>query len=271
MSVIESKEATFLKHHLPCQSFVMPPPQQINGDGTVSISVSCQKCKDEAILTIPDHLHWDVLYDLAATAEVTITAEIERRLARILSRLVEPRTRSTARSSYTDAEILRLLSDNHSLTSEQAQVVASMLTTLPRDVVDRVVSHCYIVTNTPDKWAFMFSPSHAPHVKAAIFLSTDLWARPFEFIQKCLLHEIAHVELQHRPMLCRNFDSQWDRDVQEDEAEELVSRWLGGRHILFGGLKLSPHGQLNNKTSMADRTSFSTQRVEEGKSLLRCI
>jgi hypothetical protein len=217
---------TFLERHLACQS-ITTADCRFNDDGSASLPVTCGRCCCSAVLVVPSHLLRDVLDDLAATVQTTVEAELKRRLRRLLTRLVEPNEekRPAQAGNFTPSELVALLSDNHRLTPQQVNSVALSLAALPRDVVERVVRSCYIVTcssNDP-AWAFKFTPEQHPYITGIIFLNPDVFLRPLPFLQEVLAHEVAHILLRHHAAQ----GDTWQQQVQEAEADELMCRWLG--------------------------------------------
>ena len=101
-------------------------------------------------------------------------------------------------------------------------LLAKVLTTIPTDVVDRLFDECvFLMPERAERGCFI--PGRIITGKDIIMFPEDILEWPEQEQSQLILHEVAHFALGHRSPL---EDPDLDYDAQEDEANELVARWV---------------------------------------------
>ena len=131
----------------------------------------------------------------------------------------------STQSRYTPEEIHYMDAGMVTLgVSELRNLVANVLTCVPKEVVDRLFEECLILVPEPAEQG-CYIPKTLVGGKHIIMFPFDIFGWPQEQQTHVILHESAHFALGHRSPV---EDVVLDYDRQEEEAEALVERWMGG-------------------------------------------
>ena len=103
-------------------------------------------------------------------------------------------------------------------------LLANVLVSVPAEVVDRLFEEClFLMPEREERGCFI--PGRIIGGKDIIMFPEDILEWPEKERQQIVLHEVAHFALRHRSPL---EDPELDYDAQEEEANELVARWMKG-------------------------------------------
>lgn len=135
------------------------------------------------------------------------------------------------RGKYSPEEVDYLFGGVNQLNEKQRCVLARVLSILDKGVVDKVSEEVFIISSNTHSWGW-----HLPlnskvlkQKKSIIFLSEELFKQKEKFIEKTILHEIAHHILNHKSLFDFEPKKLNQADIQEKEADKLVEEWLNAK------------------------------------------
>lgn len=104
------------------------------------------------------------------------------------------------------------------------KLVSETLQLLPDELVQELITGCWILTSTPNAWAYVFNGDDVVGQRF-IFLSDELLKQNKQQIQYTILHEVGHVILKHHNSI--NYrQTKWEIGKQEREADFFAKQFL---------------------------------------------
>lgn len=127
---------------------------------------------------------------------------------------------------YNSEEVDYLFGGMNEVNENQRYFIAEALSKLDKEIVDKLAEEVLFVASYEDRCFFL--PLNAKHleIKKGIFFSEGLFNEKDDFIIKIILHEVAHFILKHKCLFDFEEGKEAEKDKQEEEADELVKKWL---------------------------------------------
>lgn len=109
-------------------------------------------------------------------------------------------------------------------TKRMQYFVASVLSKMPKNIIDYISRNTWFIGSLDDAWAFTFTGDDL-RGKHLIFISDDLLSQSAYEIRYTIAHEIGHVVLRHRNSV---FKKQKQAEIrnQEKEADDFAKNYL---------------------------------------------
>jgi len=104
------------------------------------------------------------------------------------------------------------------------EMVCTTLLLLPQNILENVCATVWFISSPEDAWAFSFRGSEIRN-RSLVILSDELFLQEEKQIRYTILHEVAHIVLNHRNSIGYE-QTETEIDQQEDEADRFAKNIL---------------------------------------------